>query len=211
MTTALIFAGGDIVPIDLLDELPVPDLVIAADSGYLSAVALGISVDVVVGDFDSLGDAALPLDTESLRYPTNKDATDLELAFEFALGGETDRIVLVGGEGGRFDHELATTNLLASDRWARIPEIEWARTDSRCYVVRGTLRIQGDLGATISLIAFGGAATGVSTHGLECPLASEQIEAGSSRGVSNRFVQPEATIRVDHGVLLAVVPNPSFG
>jgi thiamine pyrophosphokinase len=209
MTTALIFAGGELVPIEVLDDLPVPDLVIAADSGYLSAVAVGVAVDVVIGDFDSLGnDSALPPETEAIRYPIDKDATDLELAFEFALGTEPDRIVLVGGEGGRFDHVAATTSLLASDRWARIPEIEWARTDSHCYVVRKALRIQGDIGALISLLPMGGNLSGVTTHGLEWPLSAERLAAGSSRGVSNRFAQPEVTIRVDDGVLLAIVPHP---
>lgn len=198
------------MPMKVIDDLPDADHVIAADSGYVSALALGLGVDVVIGDFDSLPpETDLESRTEVLRYPTDKEATDLELAFEFALGNQPDRIVLVGGEGGRFDHEMATTTLLCAERWRSVPEIEWVRTDSHCYVVRRTIRIQGDPGATISLVAIDGTARGVSTRGLNWGLDSETIEAGSTRGVSNRFKAPEATIKVEDGVLLAIVPDPS--
>jgi thiamine pyrophosphokinase len=209
MSIIIVFAGGDPVPNHVLGDLPVPDRVVAADSGYRNAEALGFDVDVVIGDFDSLpADSDLPPGVERVSYPTDKDATDLELAFEFALGVDAERIVLVGGEGGRFDHELATTMLLGSPRWAGVPEVEWVRSDAHCHVIRNTKRIHGDSGATISLIAIAGDATGVSTLGLQWDLASETLHQGSTRGVSNRFAAPEAMVRVESGALLAVVPRP---
>lgn len=210
MSTTIIFAGGDPVPTTLRANLPVPNRIIAADSGYRIAAALGYRVDVVIGDFDSLSpETNFSATTELVRYPAAKDATDLELAFEFALADRPDRIVLVGGEGGRFDHELATTMLLASDRWKAVPELEWVRTDAHCYVVRSPARIQGDQGELISLIALGGDASGVFTTGLLWELSGETIYATSTRGVSNIFDQSEALIRVEAGVLLAVVPTPA--
>lgn len=207
MSTILIFAGGDLAPQMILDDIPRGDYVIAADSGYNSAVSLGFHVDAVIGDFDSLS-PALPLrpETEEIRFPVDKDATDLELAFELAIGRDPARIVLVGGEGGRLDHELSALTVVASPRWAAVPTIEWARTDARIHVIRGATRVQGDPGSVISLLAFNGDAGGVATQGLQWELDDETIYGGSSRGVSNLFQSPETLIRVESGTLVAIIP-----
>ena len=62
-------------------------------------------------------------------------------------------------------------------------------------------------GALLTLLALGGAATGVVTEGLEYPLAAETLEPGSSRGVSNVFAATEARLTVASGVLLAIRPG----
>jgi thiamine pyrophosphokinase len=123
METVLIFAGGDYPSGSLADELPEADLIIAADSGYDLAVAHGFSVDVLVGDFDSIETEIIPGHVIIERHPTEKDATDLELALDKVMAERPDRVVVVGGRG-RVDHELAAAALLTSDRWADV-EIDW--------------------------------------------------------------------------------------
>lgn len=88
-----------------------------------------------------------------------------------------------------------------------MPEIDWVRQTATCSVVRGTRRLQGDAGAVVSLIAMGGDAHGVVTHGLQWELADEILYAGSSRGISNRIRRPEFSVRVGKGTLLAVLGN----
>jgi thiamine pyrophosphokinase len=63
----------------------------------------------------------------------------------------------------------------------------------------------------VTLLALGGPAVGVTTDGLEYPLAGETLTAGSSRGVSNVFAQPEVVVRVGRGVVLAVRPDAATG
>ncbi len=205
MTTVIIFAGGDEVPPRLLDELPDPDYLIAADSGLLSALDLGFHADVLVGDLDSLPHELIPQGLEVIRHPEDKDATDLELAFELALRRDPQRIVLVGAEGGRLDHELGAVAVVCSDRWSSVPEIDWVRVDATCSVVRSMRRLQGDRGSLVSLLAVGGDALGVTTGGLKWPLVGETLYYGSSRGMSNRIVKPEFTVSVEAGTLLAIL------
>ncbi|MDH3189589.1 MAG: thiamine diphosphokinase [Acidimicrobiia bacterium] len=209
MSTVLVFAGGDPVSPSLIDELPTPDYVIAADSGFVNARALGYKPDVVVGDFDSLPDQYDTVDAQRVRHPAAKDHTDLELAFELALHQSPHRIVLVGAEGGRLDHELAAVAVVCSRRWDSVPEVDWVRRQAICSVVRQYRRLQGDLGGMVSLLAVGGDAEGVTTEGLQWALADETLPFGSSRGVSNRIVRPEFTIRVRRGTILAIVFNES--
>ena len=62
-------------------------LLIAADGGLELFVRLGLSPDLIVGDFDSVKPETLERFTavETIRYPREKDATDGELALRAAL------------------------------------------------------------------------------------------------------------------------------
>jgi thiamine pyrophosphokinase len=203
METILIFAGGDRA--DVADELPRADLVVAADSGYDSAVALGLRVDVLVGDMDSLVATEIPDHVVEERHPTDKDATDLELALDLVKRDDPVRVIVVGGAGGRLDHELATAELLCGSRWASIDELDWISERGLSHVIHGRRMIHGDPGQVISLIPVGGDAMGVTTKGLRWELNGETLPHGTTRGVSNEFRSPVADVRLGSGCLLAVV------
>lgn len=206
MDTILIFAGGDLPDPGLADELPAADLVVAADSGYDVALHLGYRVDVLVGDMDSISDVAIPDQVRVERHPVDKDQTDLDLAFDLALTENPSRVVVVGGTGGRFDHEVSTSGLLCADRWEDIDEIDWVSPRGWAHVVRRRRILHADVGATISLIPVGGWAIGVATSGLEWELRGEDLDPGSTRGVSNVMRAPFAEVRLESGCLLAVFP-----
>lgn len=207
METVLIFAGGDSPTTGLAEELPGSDLVVAADSGYDVAVSAGFAVDVLIGDMDSISAEVIPGHVIVERHPVDKDATDLELALERVMVERPQRIVIVGGAGGRVDHELAAAALLAADRWSAAEEIDWVTDRGWSHVVRGRRIIHGDVGATISLIPMGGAALGVTTKGLKWDLTGATLDQGTTHGVSNEFIGPVADIRVNQGCLLAVIPS----
>ena len=59
------------------------DFIIAADAGYRHLQALGIPPDMLIGDFDSLGE--VPKGVELLRFPVMKDDTDLMLAVKYGF------------------------------------------------------------------------------------------------------------------------------
>ncbi len=206
METVLIFTGGNRPSTDVVDDLPVPDLIVAADSGYDTAVGLGFAVDVLIGDMDSVVTDPLPSHVIVEKHPADKDQTDLNLALELVVRESPVRVVVVGGAGGRHDHELATAQLLCSDRWAAIDDLDWFSDRSRAHVIRGRRIVHGDVGATLSLIPVGSDATGVTTRGLTWELHGELLKAGSTRGVSNVMRSPIADIQVESGCLLAVFP-----
>lgn len=207
METVLIFAGGDSPTESLAEELPEAELIIAADSGYDLAVQAGFSVDVLVGDMDSIQTEVLPGHVIVERHPTDKDATDLELALDRVMEHRPERVVVVGGAGGRVDHELATAALLCSARWAPIDEIDWVTDRGWCHVIRKRRIVHGDVGRVISLIPMGGPVSGINTKGLRWNLTDASMHAGTTWGVSNEFTGPVADIRIHSGCLLAVVPG----
>jgi thiamine pyrophosphokinase len=205
MDTILIFAGGNPVEPDLAQELPAADLVMAADSGYDSAVSLGYAVDVLVGDLDSIVTTHLPDHVIVERHPVDKDQTDLDLALELAMSDDPSRVVVVGGTGGRLDHELATASLICDERWSDV-EIDWVSSRGRAHVIRRRRIVHGDVGATVTLLAIGGPVTGLSTRGLKWELSGARFESGSTWGVSNVMQNPIADIKVGSGCLLVVFP-----
>lgn len=207
MGTVLIFAGGDSWGVGLADELPEAGTVIAADSGYDIAVAAGFAVDVLVGDMDSIVTEVVPDGVEVHRHSPDKDATDLELALEMAAARNPGRVIVVGGAGGRFDHELATAGLICSARWDTIEEIDWITDRGWSHVIWSRRRLHGDVGSLISLMPMGGPAEGVTTKGLRWDLTDAILQAGTTWGVSNVFRGPVAEIGVSRGCLLAVIPS----
>jgi thiamine pyrophosphokinase len=207
--TVVVFAGGSEPRAAASASLPADAVVVAADGGADHALALGRRVDVAVGDFDSISEAGL----EALeragarveRHPVEKNATDLELALDVALGLAPRRVVVVGGVEGRLDHLLGELLLLGADVYAGV-ELDALLGGATVHVVRGERAIGGTAGETISLFALHGPAYGVVTDGLVYPLRGETLAPGSSRGISNLFAGPEARISVEQGVVLVVRP-----
>jgi thiamine pyrophosphokinase len=209
---AIVLAGGDPVASGMRRSLPDDAYVVAADSGVHLAAMLGLHVDRVVGDMDSADPAAVDAAERAgatiERHPAEKDATDLELALLVAQRHGVDRVVIVGGAGGRLDHFLANVALLASPRFAEL-SIEARFGDARVTVARGgsaPVEIEGAPGDLVTLLPAGGTARGVTTKGLQYPLHGDDLPLGTTRGVSNVIVDAPVSVALDGGTLLVVQP-----
>lgn len=211
---ALVLADGDAPePADLDRAWPGwdegIDLVIAADGGARHATGLGRSIDLWVGDGDSLGAAGV----EALRAagiptelsPIDKDESDTELAVLAAAAAGALRVTILGALGGnRVDHALANVWLLAhpalGDRRACL-------LDDRARIrllPAGRHDLGGRTGDVISLFAFGGDAEGLRTSGLRYPLTGEPLRSGRTRGLSNVREAENADLEVGSGRVLVV-------
>jgi thiamine pyrophosphokinase len=207
---ALVFAGGDPPPPAVASHLAADALVIAADSGLDHAVALGRRVDLVVGDLDSVDldrlASARAAGATVEAHPRDKDQTDLELALDAALVRGARTVTVVGGAGGRLDHFLANLTVLASPRFTGARVDGWIGA-AHVSVVRDEVVLEGRPGSLLTLVPLGGPAGGIRTDGLRYPLTDEDLDVGTTRGVSNEFVASSARIRVRTGTLLAIQPH----
>lgn len=210
MNTVLVICAGDAPEGEQLAGLPDNAWVIAADGGITHAFALGLPVHEAIGDFDSASEADLERVRAAggriERHPVAKDATDLELALTAAMGRMPEQIVVIGGHGGRFDHWLANALVLAAPAFAG-PRIEARMGPATVTVIRGAVTLSGAPGDLVSLLPVNGPALGVTTDGLLYPLVGEDVAVGSSRGVSNVFIDGSAGVSVESGVVLAVQPG----
>lgn len=211
-TTAVVVIGGLPINKSVAKYLPKHDYVIAADSGLHSAIDLGLRVNLVIGDMDSVDHAVLAAAEANgvavQRVPHDKDATDTELALLAAVAQGARHIVLVTGGGGRLDHQLGV--LSAMQHLAlKDCEVSALWDTARVQLLRGPglSTIHGKVGEVVGLIAQHGDATGVTTDGLKWALTEGVLEAHSSRGVSNELSSTTATISLAHGHLFIIQPN----
>lgn len=205
----MVFIGGDIPDRQLIDGVAEADLCIAADGGVRIARSHGLPIHVLIGDLDSASEGDLAWakaeGAEIMQFPSDKDATDLELALEYAESVGVDQIVALGVDGGRLDHELGNWAVL-SRRYAAKVEI---RTSSgRATVLHGgrDTTLDAEVGDVVSLIPVGGDAVGVTITGVRWPLDAETLTAGTTWGISNEFVEDRATVALKEGALLVIRP-----
>lgn len=210
MNVAVIVLAGDYPGSAVLEDLPDDRLLIAADGGLDHALRLGLAVDVVVGDMDSVSPASLASipKAHQIRHPTDKNATDLELSVDFALERGGEHLIVVGGAGGRLDHVLGNASVLCANRYAAL-DIDWISSAGRATVVRSHLDLHGVPGEVVSLIPMGGDAQGVSTEGLRWRLEGATVRFGTGLGLSNEFGAPVARVSLTGGVLFVIQPQPS--
>lgn len=205
---AFVITGGNIYP-DFITEHPTgDDIIIAADSGYGNARAIGCEPSHLIGDFDSFPggepENTVPRTIEILRVPTEKDATDTQLAVSLALEKGAEEIVIIGGLSGRLDHTLS--NLAILENLAQ-SGIHASMTDgqSRARFIRSTsYLIARSQYRYLSLIAVDETVKGVSVEGCKYPLKSAKLSRGFQYAVSNELTGNCALISVKKGGLYII-------
>ncbi|MDR3342467.1 MAG: thiamine diphosphokinase [Treponema sp.] len=182
------------------------DIIVAADSGLIAAEEAGIQPDWILGDMDSLDDlgrlAQYPLG-RVIRYPTDKDYTDTELALRFLWEKGVDETWLVGGGGGRTDHLFAIRSLFererCPDRWLTAAE------DIRCLTMEQELVCTLPSNSLVSVFPLGLGPWKAESRGLKWPLEGLPWDQGFF-GISNRVVEGAFAIYAHEGRFLVILP-----
>lgn len=183
------------------------DFLIGADGGTQHILSLGLKPHVVVGDLDSLNIMTVAgLERNGvnvIRYPTDKDATDLELALDYALQQKPRELLVVAALGNRLDQTLANLALLTDERFA---DLKVCLDDGveEIFICRRQAQIRGRSGDLVSLIPWEGPVTGIRTEGLRWPLRGETLYPHKTRGVSNELIAETAQIQIESGLLLII-------
>ena len=207
----IIVANGLLDPTSIARAVIQPgEVVIAADGGTRHCLAAGITPQVVIGDFDSLGDEELAFleatGAQTIHHPARKDYTDLELALEHALSLGADEILVLGALGNRWDQTLANLLLPSAAGFVRA-NIRLLDGPQEFMVIRAgkAMEISGNPGDTVSLIPLAGDARGITTRNLEYPLDDGTLTFGSTRGISNVLLRESATVSLKEGILLCIL------
>lgn len=92
-------------------------ILIGVDGGLKSIVEAGLRPHWAIGDFDSIVPEVLnklTASTKILRFPKEKDYTDMELALKLVRSLRPGIVNVLGlGGGNRFDHQLVNAVLLS--------------------------------------------------------------------------------------------------
>ena len=179
------------------------DFIICADGGFRYNSILGRMCDLVVGDFDSLGEN--PDFKSKVVLPCEKDFTDMKVAVDEGLKRGYRSFVLFGALGGeRYDHSVANISLLAYIcSKSATGEIHHENKIFKAFA-DGEITLPSCLKGYISVFSLCDESEGVTIEGLKYEVKNVNLRLDTPFGVSNEFMGKEAKISVKKGRLLVV-------
>ncbi|MDI3269110.1 MAG: thiamine diphosphokinase [Bacillota bacterium] len=223
--TWVVLAGGDLAAPSLIRQLVREGAsLLCADTGVDHARALGLVPQVLVGDWDSASPQSLQWakdrGAEIHTHPVVKDASDLELAFQFLLQkhGLEDRhgtlskkeaapsleLHVFGATGARLDQTMASLLLL--------PLMEEKGVTVHLHAPGWLIRALGPFrprltlparpGALLSLVPLDPYCRGVTLEGTRYPLQEAVLSRSSTLATSNEVKESSVSVTLREGILL---------
>lgn len=178
------------------------DFVIAADAGLEALQKVGITPDLAVGDFDSLGH--VPEFENVIRHPCEKDDTDTALSLAEGMKRGYRTFIIYGGLGARLDHTVANLQNCAGAADHGAVCWIWGENNAVCIFGDGmSLSFEKEKKGTVSVFAAD-RASGVSVRGLKYELEDACLTSTVPLGVSNEFMGKESSILVAEGTLIVM-------
>lgn len=201
MKKALIISGGDYSP--LPEEIEY-DIIIACDKGYSYAERMGLTPDLVLGDFDSLINPEIDKSIPVLTFPVEKDDTDTMLAVKYALEHDYKDITLTCALGRRMDHTLANIQTLhyVASKGGKCRLI--ASGENMQTHLPGSIKLARKPQSSLSLFALTQVCKGLTIKGAKYDVDSVDLTNSFPLGVSNSWKENLVTISLEEGILLIV-------
>ena len=200
--TALIFTGGYCNTERFSPEDLRADLVIAADAGQITARRIGITPDILVGDFDSSPLPSSDFHGEIIQVPAEKDQTDTMLACDIAIERGAKHLRILGGTGGRIDHSLSNIFLLESLSQRGVCAVLCDGDNRLRFLYREKIDLPASGYRYFSLFALDTAC--VSISGCKYSLHDALLSRAHPYAVSNEITGDFASIAVSDGAVLLV-------
>lgn len=173
---------------------------VAADGGADRALTLGHFPQAVVGDFDSLSEAARArIGQDRLLHVPEQESTDFEKALSRI---EAPGVIALGLTGQRTDHELAAWHSLMR---CRSPRCIVVAEEDIVFLCPPELRLSLPVGSRLSLFPMA-PVTGRS-EGLHWPIDGIAFAPGQAIGTSNRVAAEVVRIKVDAASMLVILPK----
>ena len=204
MVKIVVVAGGDS---SLLPKNQ--DIYLGVDGGCLKLLEQGLSLDIAVGDFDSVSEVDLrKIQVQAkqvVQSVPEKNDTDLELALKTVFEDYPDAAVTVyGAFGGRLDHFLSNIFLPTDPDLAPYMEQIQLVDEQNRLVFRpaGSHEIQPD--PTMTYVGFMPVGEGrLEITGAKYPLHAENYFLKAMYGY-NEFLDKAIQVSLDRGYLVIV-------
>lgn len=205
-----IVTGGLIEDLSWLKaQLSRYERLLAVDRGLEAIEALGLTPDLIIGDFDSYrGDQAIEArypKTQILTFSSVKDWTDTELALQKAVelcsSIEGEAVIdLYGAFGNRMDHTYANLMLLGSleQKSPRIRALDPDNEVERLFP--GTYKVARKDGFNVSVLSLDETAE-VTLRGFEYDGEKLILRRAGTLGVSNRLKGNEGFVTLHSGIV----------
>ncbi|GGL76606.1 thiamine pyrophosphokinase [Wenxinia marina] len=197
-----LLGGADFRRTDLDEALSLAPALVAADGGADAALTAGVTPRAVIGDMDSISDAARAAFAGRLHRVSEQQSTDFDKVLRSV---EAPLALAVGFTGGRLDHELAVLHTLL------------ARPDRPCVVVGAesllflcppALRLDLGPGTLVSLYPM--LPCRIASTGLVWPTDGIDFSPEGRIGTSNATAGGVATLAPDGPGMLVILPRAAL-
>lgn len=189
--------GADLRLTDLTNALRFGPTLVAADGGADHLLRAGLQPQAVIGDMDSITDAASAAFAGVLHRVPEQQTTDFDKTLRHIAA---PLVIALGVTGGRFDHELAALHVLLChpDRLCLL-----LGPDSLTVVCPPELTLHLTPGTVVSLFPMGPVRCG--STGLRWPTDGLDFVPTSLIGTSNEATGP-VTLTPDAPAMLLILP-----
>ena len=222
----IMMCAGEYHPMEI--DIRQDDFVVAVDGGLVHLLEAGIEPDLLLGDFDSLEEAALTGNNDSggkilsetiaryramgpdhfLQLPVAKDDTDTMAAVKLGFEKGYREFLIYGAMGGRPDHLMANiqTMLFVLHNGGRARMLD--RQTRMTVIGPGEFRLPADFEGTVSLFAMDGCLEHVTIRGLKYEVEDAEIRNDLPIGCSNETLpsgsraEPVISIGKGEGLLI---------
>jgi len=196
-----VIGGALPAPNTLSEALNCGEIVVCADGGADFALSQGVRPDAVIGDMDSISDAARAAFAEILHPISEQDSTDFDKVLRNIA---TPLVVGVGLTGGRIDHELGALNVLV--RHPHRPCILLGE-ETITLLCPPVLSLDLPLGSAISLFPMG--EVGCDSKGLRWATAGLRFSPAGRLGTLNKVDGP-VVLQPDAAKMLLILPREAL-
>jgi len=193
-----LLGGGELAPGALTQALDHAPHLVAVDGGADHALAAGHLPARVIGDLDSLSDAARTRLADRLEHVPAQDDTDFDKALDRVLA---PLVLALGFTGGRLDHTLAAVSSVA--RRPLLRAVIWGAEDL-CFVTPPRLDMDLPPGSRLSLWPV--APVRCASAGLVWPTDGLRLDPAGVIGTSNAVGAGPVRLEPDTPSLLCLVP-----
>ena len=203
MGRCVIIGGADIGKYKVIQNyFSEEDFFIFCDSGLNHEKKLGITPNLIIGDFDSFQNPLSKIET--IVLPCEKDDTDSIYAVKEAMKRGFDEFLLAGVIGNRMDHTLANLSILlfldSNGKKGTIVD-DYSEME---LVAEEPVWVE-DSYAYFSLLNISGIAKGITIKNAKYPLTDGEITSEYQYGISNEVLPGTVSeITVREGKLLLI-------
>ncbi|MCF6765005.1 thiamine diphosphokinase [Thiotrichales bacterium 19S3-7] len=186
------------------------DLLICTDGAYLhlkSLVEIHNKLDVVIGDFDSIGQQQITDERIKVIHDPDQDTTDFDKALAYLYANGVSKVIIYGASGLSSDHFLG--NLSTALYWKEKLKLEFRDHYGIYFFIDSNIHLKGIKGQKVSVIPFF-EVKNIYYEGLKYPLNGESLTFGKRIGTRNLAISDTVIIRYDSGNVLIYIENKHY-